>query len=142
MKLLILLNLIVAIALNHIIKQITPILLTIILTIVFIYAGAYSFNAFNIQSIGSSIGIYSYLSQVSLISQFLNNFLNIIIFLIFLAWLLIYLILTLVSTALNIISEINIIYYIFFICLFLHKKKFLDVFFLITELNNLFSIVQ
>ena len=44
--------LIVAIALPSINKNISPLLLTIISSIVFIYAGALSLNALYIQSIG------------------------------------------------------------------------------------------
>ena len=65
--------LIVAIALPSVDKQITPILYIRISSIVFIYAGALSFNALYIQSIGSGIGIYSGLFQVTTVSQLLDT---------------------------------------------------------------------
>jgi NADH-ubiquinone oxidoreductase chain 2 len=68
----------VAIALPSINKNLSPILFTRISSIIFIYAGALSFNALYIQSIGSGIGIYSGLFQVTLISQVLEVFLLII----------------------------------------------------------------
>jgi len=46
--------------------------------IILFYAGALAFNAFYIQSIGSGIGIYSGLFQVTLITQFIDAFLLII----------------------------------------------------------------
>lgn len=64
--------LIVAIALPSINQSIRSILYVRISSIIFIYAGAISFNAFNIQSIGSGIGIYSGLFQVTNISQLLD----------------------------------------------------------------------
>ena len=61
--------LIVAIALPSINQNIRSILYVRISSIIFIYAGALAFNAFYIQSIGSGIGIYSGLFQVTTISQ-------------------------------------------------------------------------
>ena len=55
--------LIVAIAL----QSLSPVILSRISAIVFIYAGVLSFNAFYIQSIGSGIGIYSGLFHVTII---------------------------------------------------------------------------
>jgi len=69
---------IVAMALPSFNKQISPILLTRISTIILIYAGALSFNAFYIQSIGSGIGIYSGLFNVTLFSQFFDIFILLI----------------------------------------------------------------
>jgi NADH-ubiquinone oxidoreductase chain 2 len=46
--------------------------------IILLYAGALAFNALYIQSIGSGIGIYSGLFQVTLITQFMDTFLLII----------------------------------------------------------------
>jgi NADH-ubiquinone oxidoreductase chain 2 len=46
--------------------------------IILFYAGALAFNALYIQSIGSGIGIYSGLFQVTLITQFMDTFLLII----------------------------------------------------------------
>ena len=70
--------LIVAIALPSINKNISPLLLTRISSIVFIYAGALSLNALYIQSIGSGIGIYSGLFQVTTVSQLIDTFIFII----------------------------------------------------------------
>ena len=78
--------LIVAIALPSINKLISPILYTRISSIVFIYAGALSFNALYIQSIGSGIGIYSGLFQVTTVSQLIDTFIFIIGSLILIAW--------------------------------------------------------
>ena len=64
--------LIVAIALPSINQNIRSILYVRISSIIFIYAGALAFNAFYIQSIGSGIGIYSGLFQVTTISQLLD----------------------------------------------------------------------
>lgn len=66
---------IVAMALPSFNRQVSPILLTRIATIVLIYSGALAFNAFYIQSIGSGIGLYSGLFQVTTISQQLDIFL-------------------------------------------------------------------
>ena len=67
-------------------KYISSILFTRIASIVFIYAGALSLNAFYIQSIGSGIGIYSGLFQVSTVSQLLDTFIFFIGALILIAW--------------------------------------------------------
>ena len=75
-----------AIALPSINKMISPILYTRISSIVFIYAGALSFNALYIQSIGSGIGIYSGLFQVTTVSQLIDTFIFIIGSLILIAW--------------------------------------------------------
>ena len=64
--------LIVAIALPTISQNIRSILYVRISSIIFIYAGALAFNAFYIQSIGSGIGVYSGLFQVTTISQLLD----------------------------------------------------------------------
>jgi NADH-ubiquinone oxidoreductase chain 2 len=78
--------LIVAIALPSFNKQVSPVLFTRISSIIFLYAGALSFNALYIQSIGSGIGIYSGLFHVTIISQFLEVFLLIIGSLILISW--------------------------------------------------------
>nr|UDY67682.1 hypothetical protein [Ganoderma lingzhi]UDY67716.1 hypothetical protein [Ganoderma lingzhi]UOL49760.1 hypothetical protein [Ganoderma lingzhi]UOL49980.1 hypothetical protein [Ganoderma lingzhi]UOL50233.1 hypothetical protein [Ganoderma lingzhi] len=65
--------LIVAIALPSINQNIRSILYVRISSIIFIYAGALAFNAFYIQSIGSGIGIYSGLFQVTSISQLFSD---------------------------------------------------------------------
>ena len=78
--------LIVAIALPSFNKQLSPVLFTRISSIIFIYAGALSFNALYIQSIGSGIGIYSGLFHVTFVSQLIEGFLFIIGSLILIAW--------------------------------------------------------
>ncbi len=74
--------LIVAIALH----SLSPVLLTRISAIVFIYAGVLSFNALDIQSIGSGIGIYSGLFHVTTVSQLIDTFIFVIGALILVAW--------------------------------------------------------
>ena len=78
--------LIVAIALPSINKNISPLLLTRISSIVFIYAGALSLNALYIQSIGSGIGIYSGLFQITTVSQLIDTFIFFIGALILISW--------------------------------------------------------
>ena len=78
--------LIVAIALPSINKNISPLLLTRISSIVFIYAGALSLNALYIQSIGSGIGIYSGLFQITTVSQLIDTFIFFIGALILIFW--------------------------------------------------------
>nr|YP_009048490.1 NADH dehydrogenase subunit 2 [Heterobasidion irregulare]AHK09743.1 NADH dehydrogenase subunit 2 [Heterobasidion irregulare] len=68
-----LLILIVAIALPVFNRNISSISFSRITSIIFIYAGALSFNALYIQSIGSGIGIYSGLFQITLISQLFDT---------------------------------------------------------------------
>ena len=77
---------IVAMALPSINQLISPILFTRISSIVFIYAGALSFNALYIQSIGSGIGIYSGLFHVTVISQLLDTFIFIVGSFILISW--------------------------------------------------------
>ena len=62
-----------AIALPSINQNISSILYVRISSIIFIYAGALALNAFYIQSIGSGIGIYSGLFQVTTISPSLTE---------------------------------------------------------------------
>jgi NADH-ubiquinone oxidoreductase chain 2 len=69
-----LLILIVAIAIPLTKQNISYILFSRILTIVFIYTGALTLNALYIQSIGSGIGIYSGLFHVTSITQLLEIF--------------------------------------------------------------------
>ena len=78
--------LIVAIALPSINKLISPILFTRISSIVFLYAGALSLNALYIQSIGSGIGIYSGLFQITTVSQLIDTFIFFIGALILISW--------------------------------------------------------
>ena len=78
--------LLVAIALPSSQKAISSQFITRISAIIFIYSGALSLNALNIQSIGSGIGIYSGLFHVTIISQLLDGFLLILSALILIAW--------------------------------------------------------
>ena len=81
-----LLILIVAVALPSINKSINSILYIRISSIIFIYSGALSLNAFYIQSIGSGIGIYSGLFHVTTISQLLDIIIFTIGSLILVSW--------------------------------------------------------
>ena len=81
-----LLILIVAVALPSINKNINSILYIRITSIIFIYSGALSLNAFYIQSIGSGIGIYSGLFHVTTISQLLDIIIFTIGSLILVSW--------------------------------------------------------
>jgi len=78
--------LIVAIALPSFKKQISSALFTRISSIIFLYAGALSFNAYYIQSIGSGIGIYSGLFHVTIVSQILEVFIYTIGSIILISW--------------------------------------------------------
>ena len=75
-----------AIALPYINQNIRSILYVRISSIIFIYAGALALNALYIQSIGSGIGIYSGLFQVTVISQLLDVFILFIGSLILISW--------------------------------------------------------
>ena len=81
-----LLILIVAVALPSINKNINSILYIRITSIIFIYSGALSLNAFYIQSIGSGIGLYNVLFHVTTISQLLDIIIFTIDFLILISW--------------------------------------------------------
>lgn len=78
--------LIVAIALPSFKQQLSSLMVTRISAIIFIYAGALSFNGLYIQSIGSGIGIYSGLFHVTIISQFLDGILLFLGAFILMAW--------------------------------------------------------
>ncbi len=80
------LTLIVAKALPSININLSPVYFTRISAIIFLFAGALSFNTLYIQSIGSGIGIYSGLFHVTQVSQFIEVFLLIIGSLILIAW--------------------------------------------------------
>lgn len=80
------LTIIVALALPSFKKGYNPILLTRISSIIFIYAGALAFNVYYIQSIGSGVGIYSGLFNVSTISQLLDTVILFIAALILISW--------------------------------------------------------
>lgn len=77
---------IVVIALSSKQNKTNMLLYNRISAIILFYAGALSFNALYIQSIGSGIGIYSGLFQVTLITQFMDTFLLIVGSLILVAW--------------------------------------------------------
>ena len=77
---------IVAAALPSLKQWIHPILTTRIASIVFIYAGVLSFNTLYIQSIGSGIGVYSGLFQVTTVSQLIDTFIFFTGSLILIAW--------------------------------------------------------
>src|SRR5579859_1834210 len=81
-----LLILIVAIALPSFQIKLSPILFTRLSSIIFIYAGALSFNALYIESIGSGLGIYSGLFHVTVTSQIMDTFLLLIASVILVAW--------------------------------------------------------
>ena len=78
--------LIVAKALPSIHRNISSTYFTRISAIIFIYAGVFSLNTFYIQSIGSGIGIYSGLFQVTQISVLIESFLLVIASLILISW--------------------------------------------------------
>jgi NADH-ubiquinone oxidoreductase chain 2 len=76
--------LIIAVALAS--DRISPILFTRITSIILLYSAALSLNALYIQSIGSGIGIYSGLFQITAISQSIDAFLYLIGALILIPW--------------------------------------------------------
>jgi len=80
------LTLIVAKALPSLYRNLSSIYFTRISAIIFIYAGVLSFNTFYIQSIGSGIGLYSGLFQITQVSVLIEVFFLIIGFLILIAW--------------------------------------------------------
>jgi NADH-ubiquinone oxidoreductase chain 2 len=80
------LTLIVAKALPSLNIKLSPVYFTRISAIIFLYAGALSFNTLYIQSIGSGIGIYSGLFHVTQVSQLIEIFILVIGSLILIAW--------------------------------------------------------
>ena len=78
--------LIVAKALPSCYTFLSPVLFPRIIAIIFIYAGALSFNSFYIQYIGSGVGIYSGLFHITTVSQSIEIFLLIIGSLILVSW--------------------------------------------------------
>jgi len=80
------LTLIVAKALPSLNIKLSPVYFTRISAIIFLYAGALSFNTLYIQSIGSGIGIYSGLFHITQVSQLIEVFLLVIGSLILIAW--------------------------------------------------------
>src|SRR3979490_8786 len=77
---------ILAMSLRSFQTQITPIFFTRIAALAFIYSGVLTFNALHIQSIGSGIGIYSGLFQVTYYSLFFETFLYAVGAIILLSW--------------------------------------------------------
>jgi NADH-ubiquinone oxidoreductase chain 2 len=86
MMLISILFLIVAMALNPINRGISSISYIRNSSIILIFAGALSFNAMYIQSIGSGIGLYSGLFHITSISQILDTFILLVGSLILIAW--------------------------------------------------------
>jgi NADH-ubiquinone oxidoreductase chain 2 len=80
------LTLIVAKALPSLSNNLSSTYFTRISAIIFIYAGVLSFNTFYIQSIGSGIGLYSGLFQITQVSVLIEVFFLLIGFLILIAW--------------------------------------------------------
>ena len=77
-------SLMTAVALPNV--NISPVLLTRVASIVLLYAAALSFNALDIQAIGSGVGIYSGLFQVSSVSQSVDTFIFLVGAMILLPW--------------------------------------------------------
>ena len=80
------LTLIVAKALPYFTNNLSSIYFTRISAIIFIFAGVLSFNTLYIQSIGSGIGIYSGLFNITQVSVLIEVFILIIASLILIAW--------------------------------------------------------
>jgi hypothetical protein len=66
--------------------KISPLLLTRVTSIILLYAGVLSFNCMYIQAIGSGIGIYSGLFQVTPVSEFIDAFIVVIGAIILIGW--------------------------------------------------------
>ena len=81
-----LLILIVVIAIKSIYKQFSPTIIVRITGLIFIYAGALSLNALYFQYLGSGIGIYAGLFEISTVSQLFDLFLFSIAALILVSW--------------------------------------------------------
>jgi NADH-ubiquinone oxidoreductase chain 2 len=77
-------SLMTAVALPNV--NISPVLLTRVASIVLLYTAALSYNALDIQAIGSGVGIYSGLFQVSSVSQSIDTFIFIVGAVILLPW--------------------------------------------------------
>ncbi len=75
-------SLMIAVAL----QKISPLLLIRVTSIILFYAAALSFNAMDIQAIGSGLGIFSGLFQVTSVSQAIDVFIYSIAALILLPW--------------------------------------------------------
>jgi NADH-ubiquinone oxidoreductase chain 2 len=77
-------SLITAVALPSV--KISPLLLTRVTSIILLYAGALSFNGRYIQAIGSGVGIYSGLFQVTSVSQYIDRLIFVIGAIILIGW--------------------------------------------------------
>ena len=66
--------------------KISPLLLIRLTSIILLYAAALSFNASYIQAIGSGVGIYSGLFQVTAITQVIDCFIYTIAAFVILPW--------------------------------------------------------
>jgi NADH-ubiquinone oxidoreductase chain 2 len=77
-------SLMTAVALPNV--NISPVLLTRVASIVLLYSAALSYNAIDIQAIGSGVSIYSGLFQVTTVSQSFDTFIFIVGSLILLPW--------------------------------------------------------
>lgn len=66
--------------------RISPLLLIRVTSIILLYAAALSFNASYIQAIGSGVGIYSGLFQVTSLSQVIDTFIFVIAAFVILPW--------------------------------------------------------
>ena len=86
MVMLSILILIVAIALPSFQQNLSSIMITRITSIIFFYAGILSLNGLFIESIGSGLGIYSGLFNVTVTSQFIDSFICFIAGSILIAW--------------------------------------------------------
>nr|ATX62052.1 NADH dehydrogenase subunit 2 [Tremella fuciformis] len=77
-------SLMTAVALPNV--HISPILLTRVASIVLLYSAALSFNALDIQAIGSGVSIYSGLFQVTSVSQAMDTFIFLVGAMILIPW--------------------------------------------------------
>ena len=77
-------SLMIAVALPTV--KISPLLLIRVTSIILLYAAALSFNALYIQAIGSGLGIFSGLFQVTSVSQAIDVFIFTIGALVLLPW--------------------------------------------------------
>ena len=75
---------IIAVALPTV--KISPLLLTRVTSIILLYAGALSFNSLYSQGIGSGLGIYSGLFQVTFLSQSVETFIYIMAAIVIIPW--------------------------------------------------------
>lgn len=66
--------------------KITPLLLTRVTSIALLYAAALSYNGTYIQAIGSGVGLYSGLFQVTSVSQYIDTFIYVVGAIILIGW--------------------------------------------------------